>query len=329
MLGRFKHEGANIAVDRSGRVAAYMGDDERGDYLYKFVSREKIDRSGTAKARRHNMTLLDHGTLFVARLTGDGTADGMYDGTGRWVKLTSDRESFVEGMSVAEVLIDTRLAADKVSATAMDRPEDVEPNPVNGRIYAALTNNALRGTDFPVDEANPVGSSQIREELGGPLTPATGNRHGYVLEITERDDRNIARRFRWKLLLVCGDPEDEQTYFAGFPKDKVSPISSPDNVAFDPEGNLWVGSDANALGMNDGLYKVPVRGPERGHVQLFLTVPPGAESTGPFITEDGRSVFVAVQHPGEDDGSTFEQPTSTWPHTASFPRPSVVVTYRP
>ena len=329
MLGRFKHEGANIAVDSSGRVAAYMGDDERGDYLYKFVSRDKIDRSGTAKSRRHNMTLLDHGTLYVARLEGDGSEDGVYDGTGQWLPLASDTESFVPGMSVAEVLIDTRLAADKLSPTGMDRPEDVQPNPVNGRIYAALTNNSERGTTFPVNEANPLGTSMVREELGAPLTEASGNRNGYVLEISEREDRHTARRFRWKLMLVCGDPEAEETYFAGYPKDQVSPISSPDNVAFDTEGNLWVSTDGNSLGSNDGLFKVPVRGPERGHVQQFLTVPVGAECSGPLITRDGRSVFVSVQHPGEDDGSTFEQPVSTWPHSTDFPRPSIVVAYRP
>ena len=337
MLGRFKHEGANIAVDRSGRVAAYMGDDERGDYLYKFVSRDAMDPGDTAAARRHNMTLLDHGTLYVARLTGEDDEDGgvgagddgVHDGTGRWLPLTSDTESYVEGMSVAEVLIDTRLAADTLAPTRMDRPEDVEPNPVNGRIYAALTNNSQRGTTFPANAANPVTTSQVREELGAPLTPASGNRHGYVLELTEREDRHTARRFRWKLMLVCGDPQDPQTYFAGFPKERVSPISSPDNVAFYPSGNLWVTTDGNSLGSNDGLYKVPVRGEERGHVQLFLTVPVGAECTGPLITEDGRSVFTAVQHPGEEDGSTFEQPASTWPHNSDFPRPSVIVTYRP
>ncbi len=329
MLGRLNHEGANIAVDRSGRVAAYMGDDERGDYLYKFVSRDEIDHGGDRRARRHNMTLLDHGTLYVALLTGDGSADGTYDGTGRWVALTSDTESFVPGWSVADVLIDTRLAADAVGPTKMDRPEDVEPNPVNGRVYAALTNNSQRGTSYPADEANPRDRSMVRESLGAPLTEASGNRHGYVLEITEDRDRPVAEEFRWKLLLVCGDPEAEETYFSGFPKDQVSPISSPDNLTFDTEGNLWVATDGNALGSNDGLFKVPVRGAERGHVQQFLTVPPGAESTGPFITRDGRSVFVAVQHPGEVDGSTFEQPASTWPHTHAFPRPSVVVVYRP
>ena len=329
MLGRLKHEGANIAVDRYGRVAAYMGDDERGEYLYKFVSRDKIDRGDDGAARRHNMTLLDHGTLYVARLTGDGTADGMYDGTGRWVKLTSDTESYVPGMSVAEVLINTRLAADKVGPTGMDRPEDVEPNPVNGKVYAALTNNSQRGTTFPANEANPITTSMVREELGAPLTPASGNRNGYVLELTEEDKRPVARDFRWKLLLVCGDPEAPETYFAGYPKDQVSPISSPDNVAFDPAGNLWVSTDGNSLGSNDGLFKVPVKGPERGHVQQFLTVPIGAECSGPLITEDGRAVFISVQHPGEDEGSTFNEPLSTWPHTTDFPRPSIIVSYRP
>src|SRR3712207_3596304 len=233
MLGRFKHEGANIAVDKSGRVAAYMGDDERGDYLYKFVSRDKMDRRQTRKARRHNMSLLDHGTLYVARLRGDGSSDGTFDGTGRWVKLTSDTESFVPGMSVAEVLIDTRLAADKVGPTKMDRPEDVQTNRVNGKIYAALTNNSNRGVEYPTDEANPVGRSMTRETLDGPLVESTGNRNGYVLEITEDGDRHVARNFRWTLLLVCGDPEAPETYFSGFPKERVSPISSPDNIVFD------------------------------------------------------------------------------------------------
>jgi len=329
MLGRFKHEGANIAVDRNGRIAAYMGDDERGDYIYKFVSRDRMSRRDSARARRHNRSLLEHGTLYVARFTGDGAADGTYDGTGRWRRLTSDTESFVDGMSVAEVLIDTRLAADRLGATRMDRPEDIEPNPVTGRVYCALTNNSRRGTTFPTDEANPLATSMVRRTPDAPLTPASGNRNGYVLEITEDGDRPVARDFRWKLLLVCGDPDAPETYFAGYPKDKVSPISCPDNVAFDPEGNLWISTDGNVLGSNDGLFRVPVRGPERGHVEQFLTVPVGAETCGPLITRDGRAVFVAVQHPGETDGSTFESPTSTWPHTHGFPRPSVVVAYKP
>ena len=328
MLGRFKHEGANVAVAPNGQVAVYMGDDERGDYIYKFVSRDKMARGRGRWARKHNLTLLQHGILYVARLDGDGLGDDEYDGRGRWIPLTSDVESYVAGMSVSDVLIDTRLAADKVGPTKMDRPEDIEANPVNGRVYCALTNNSQRGSRFPVDEPNPLASSMVREQLGSPLKPASGNRNGYVLELAEERDRPTALTFRWKLLLVCGDPEAPETYFAGYPKDKVSPISCPDNVAFDPHGDLWISTDGNALGSNDGIFRVPLSGPERGRVAQYLTVPRGAEACGPLVGEDGRSVWVAVQHPGETDGATFTDPGSTWPHSHDFPRPSVVVTYR-
>ncbi|HYO33540.1 MAG TPA: PhoX family phosphatase, partial [Nocardioidaceae bacterium] len=248
MLGRFKHEGANIKVAPDGRVAAYMGDDERGEYIYKFVSKRKMRTGSGEEAREHNMGLLDEGTLYVARFNGDGVADGEYDGEGVWLPLTSDTESFVQGMSVAEVLIDTRLAADTVKPTRMDRPEDIQPNPVNGRIYCALTNNDERGTEFPPNAANPLTSSHIRESLNGPLVSATGNRNGYILEIDEARDDATARRFNWNLFLVCGDPDAPETYFAGFDKDLVSPISCPDNVAFDGAGNLWIATDGNSLG---------------------------------------------------------------------------------
>jgi uncharacterized protein len=329
MLGRLKHEGANVAVDKGGRVGVYMGDDERGDYIYKFVSRDAMAEGDGVRARRHNDSLLDHGTLYVAKLTGDGVDDQEYDGTGQWLPLTTDVESFVEGMSVGEVLIDTRLAADKLGPTRMDRPEDIEHNPVNKKVYCALTNNSQRGSTFPPDEANPITASMVRSGPGEPLTTASGNRNGYVLEITEHNNRPSALEFGWTLLLVCGDPAAPETYFAGYPKEKVSPISCPDNVTFDPTGNLWISTDGNVLGSNDGLFRVPVAGTQRGHVEQFLTVPVGAETCGPLITRDGRSVFVAVQHPGEATGSTFANPLSSWPHTHAFPRPSVVVAYKP
>jgi secreted PhoX family phosphatase len=326
MLGRFKHEGANIQIADSGHAVAYMGDDERGDYLYKFVSADTFDPRDTQAARKRNLRLLTRGTLYVARLTGDGSADGVYDGTGAWIPLTSDTTSYVAGMSVADVLIDTRLAADTVSPTRMDRPEDVQPNPVNGRIYAALTNNSNRGSAYPVDEANPLASSKVRPALGAPLTTASGNRNGYVLELAEDGGDHTGRSFTWTLLLVCGDPEAPETYFGGFPKDKVSPISCPDNVAFDAVGNLWIATDGNVLGSHDGLFRVPVAGPRRGQVEQFLTVPTGAECCGPLVGPDDDSVWVAIQHPGE--GGTFAAPTSTWPGTHAFPRPGVVVAHR-
>ena len=329
MLGRFKHEGATVVLSADGRIVVYSGDDERGDYMYRFVSRLKYKAGGTAADRRHNMRLLDHGTLSVARLRDEAHDPAPeYDGVGRWIPLCSDEESFVNGFSVADVLIDTRLAADMVGPTRMDRPEDIEVNPVNGRIYAALTNNDERGTELPTDEANPLDSSLIREEFGGPLIRADGNNNGYVLEMTPRGDDHGSDRFDWVLMLVCGDPEAPETYFAGYPKDEVSPISCPDNVTFDRRGNLWVATDGNALGSNDGLFAVPTEGSERGNVMQFLTMPVGAETCGPLISRDGRTVFTAVQHPGEVDGATFEDPASTWPHTTRYPIPSVIVTYR-
>src|SRR5690606_34486140 len=136
-----------------------------------------------------------------------------------------------------------------------------------------------------------------------------------------------ATSFRWRLLLVCGDPEDPETYFGGFDKSKVSPISCPDNIAFDGSGNLWLATDGNALGSNDGLFALPVSGPERGYVKQFLTVPIGAETCGPVISSDQRTVFVAVQHPGEVDGASPDDPASVWPF-GDQPRPSVACAWR-
>jgi hypothetical protein len=322
-MGRFKHEGANVIVARNGQVAAYMGDDERFDYLYKFVSDRRFRKGGSAAARRHNLTLLESGTLYVAKLTGDTPAeidgtgklpsDGAFDGTGRWIKLVRGSRSYVEGMTAEEVLVFTRLAGDKVGATKMDRPEDVEPNPQTGKIYAALTNNTNRG----------MGSNPGADEAN----PRNNNKHGQILEITESGGDHTAETFTWSLPIVCADPSDPSSYFAGYDKSKVSPISCPDNVAFDSAGNLWIGTDANAYGNNDGLFATAIEGSERGHLKQFLTVPVGAECTGPFIYHDDRSVFVAVQHPGEVTGATVEKPASTWPD-GDFAKPAVVVSWR-
>ncbi|HSV37636.1 MAG TPA: PhoX family phosphatase [Nocardioidaceae bacterium] len=329
MLGRMKHEGANITIASSGHAVAYMGDDERGDYIYKFVSADLFDPRETQSARRRNMELLTKGTLYVAKFTGDGSEDGVYDGSGIWIPLTTDTESFVPGYSVADVLINTRLAADLVGPTKMDRPEDIEGNPINGKIYCALTNNSNRGNSaMPVNEPNPISSSMTRPQLGAALVTQSGNRNGYILEMTEDGDDHTGTTFTWDLFLVCGDPAAPETYFAGYPKELVSPISCPDNVAFDAAGNLWISTDGAVLGGNDGLYRVPVEGPERGKVECFLTVPFAAECCGPLISQDQKSVFAAMQHPGETTGATFENQTSTWPHTDAFPRPGVIVAYK-
>ncbi|MBC7630932.1 PhoX family phosphatase [Aeromicrobium sp.] len=323
-LGRFKHEAAQPRITSDGRVAVYMGDDERFDYFYKFVSSDKVRHGGSKAAREHNFDLLDHGTLYVARFTGDspvdqidGTgklpSDGQFDGKGEWIPLVSGQRSHVPGMTAEEVLLFTRLAGDAVGATKMDRPEDVEPSPQTGAVYIALTNNSNRGAAGAAgaDEANPRKS----------------NKNGHVIELVERHRDSAATEFAWNILLVCGDPADPSTYFGGYPKEDVSPISCPDNVAFDPYGNLWISTDGNALGSHDGLFGVAVEGPERGRTRQFLTVPTGAETCGPLIERD--RVMVCVQHPGEKDGATVEKPASIWPDgPGRVPRPSVVAVWR-
>jgi secreted PhoX family phosphatase len=203
----------------------------------------------------------------------------------------------------------------------MDRPEDVEPNPKTGKVYLALTNNSSRSL-ATVDEANPV----------------TGNRNGHVIELTETGGQS-GTSFGWSILLLCGDPAvDQKTYFAGFPKELVSPISCPDNVAFDSEGNLWISTDGapSKIGYNDGLFRVPLEGEERGRVQQFLSVPRDGETCGPVIHDQEGMVFVAVQHPGED--GTVAAPNSYFPDyvpshrpdagLVAAPRPSVVQVWR-
>ncbi|MGY1760660.1 PhoX family protein [Geodermatophilus sp. SYSU D00779] len=377
-LGRFKHETANVRIAEDGRVVAYSGDDERFDYIYKFVSRKRYREGDDRATRAHNMTLLEEGDLYVAHFSGDSPAaeidgsgalpsDGEFDGTGRWVPLVQDGRSMIPGKDVAWVLTFTRLAADRLGkqldadgdfpdpanpvvvdpelvATRMDRPEDIQVNPVNGRVYAALTNNSNRtGQDGRpgADEANPVSRSFAFDPEDGRYEERPGNRNGHVIE-WEETGSIAGDTFTWRVFILAGNPEDPGTYFAGYDKSQVSAMSCPDNLEFDPAGNLWISTDGTVLstrnqeagtigGTNDGLFAVPTEGAERGHLKAFLTVPIGAECSGPMIPRDGRSVFVSVQHPGETTGSTRDTPASTWPDRLGerpFPRPSVVVVAR-
>jgi secreted PhoX family phosphatase len=327
-LGRFKHEGATIRLTADRRAVAYMGDDERYDYVYKFVSDEPMMEGETRAAREHNRTLLTRGTLYVARFTGsspageiDGSgrlpADGTFDGSGEWIPLAAGDRSFVDGMSAAEVYVFTREAADKVGATKMDRPEDIEANPRTGTVYMALTNNADRGKADATRTAGP-----------DEANPRVDNKHGHVIELIEEGDDPTATAFGWSILLVCGDPNDPSTYFGGFDKAQVSPITSPDNLTFDTYGNLWISTDSGAaLDINDGLYGVSLEGPTRGRTTLFASVPVGAECCGPVVTEE--FVLISPQHPGDVDDASPDAPASTWPDgPGTQPRPSVVNIWR-
>lgn len=329
-MGRFRHEAANIYVTSDGTVVAYSGDDERFDYMYKFVSAKKVQpgspNGADPTAMAHNLKLLDEGTLYVAKLSSDIPANeidgsgkmpakGTFSGTGTWLPLlrsgpNGQAESLVDGITAQEAAVFTRFAADKAGATKMDRPEDFEANPKTGKVYVTLTNN---------DERGAAGST-------GPdaPNPRNDNKSGQILEIT---DNHAGTDFAWDLLLVCGDPAAADTYFAGFDKTKVSPISCPDNVAFDSHGNLWIATDGNALGSNDGLFAVALEGPNRGETKQFLTVPLGAETCGPVVT--GDLVTVCVQHPGENDENSIDDPLSRWPEGGNgTARPSVVAVWK-
>jgi secreted PhoX family phosphatase len=183
---------------------------------------------------------------------------------------------------------------------------------VNGKVYLVLTNNTRRGTEENpgVDEANP------RPE----------NTYGHIIEITEDGDDHAATTFAWDIFMLCGNPEDEDSYFAGFPKEKVSGIACPDNITFDINGNLWISTDGQpgTLEVNDGLFATPVDGPERGYLKQFFAVVTGAECSGPAFNPDNTALFIAIQHPGE--GGTFEEQISHWPDGGDMPpRPTVVV----
>ena len=154
--------------------------------------------------------------------------------------------------------------------------------------------------------------------------PRVQNKNGQVLEL---EDDHAGTEFVWNLLIVAGDPEAADTYFGGFDKTQVSPISCPDNLAFDSKGNLWISTDGNALDSNDGLFAVVLDGERRGETRQFLTVPAGAETCGPIIQDE--RVIVAVQHPGESDDASADNPASHWPDGGdSQPRPSMVAVWK-
>lgn len=290
-LGRAKHEGAESVVNKDGRVVFYSGDDERFDYVYKFVT------AGTYNAadRAANMDLLDDGTLYVARFNDDGTLDWlpMVHGEG---PLTA--ENGFAGQ--ADVLIEARRAGDVLGATKMDRPEDVQPNEKTGKVYVMLTNNTRRKDD-QVDAAN----------------PRAKNAFGHIIEITEADGDFAATKSTWEVLLKCGDPSVAEVG-ASFSSATTANgwFGMPDNCAIDTEGRLWVSTDGNSAketGRTDGLWAVDTEGAARGTSKLFFRCPVGAEMCGPFFDAAGETLFLAVQHPGDDGLATYEAPATRWP----------------
>jgi secreted PhoX family phosphatase len=293
-------------------VVVYMGDDERFEYVYKFVSRDRYLPGDRAAHRR----LLEHGTLSVARFDADGT--------GQWLELAHGRNGLDAAAgfpSQAEILIDTRTAADRVGATKMDRPEWVAVHPRTGEVYCTLTNNANRGqTDHPGPD---------------PANPRASNVFGHVVRWREEGGQPAATRFAWDVFLLCGDASVADAAKRG--TIKGDSFGSPDGLWVDPRGVLWIQTDAapSALGRGDyaglGNNQMLAADPATGEVRRFLTGPRGCEVTGVVTTPDGTSMFVNVQHPGEPDNARNDpaRPTavSAWPD-GGRPRSATIVIRR-
>ncbi len=332
-LGRFAHEAASTVVAASGHVAVYMGDDDRFEYVYKYVSRDRyVPAAGAANGR-----LLDHGTLYVARFDADGS--------GEWLPLVHAERGPLNAAAgfrdQAEVLINARAAADLLGATLMDRPEDIEVHPISGRIYVVCTRNELRAG---VAQAGRYGNRDI--DLGpNAANPRGRNLWGHILELTEQDGDHRATRFRWEMLLMGGDPAadlltskpalapgapGEQSSFYAGQRDarSLAAFGSPDNIGFDAAGNLWIVTDGEQPdGSNNGCFVCPTAGAGRGALHRFMSGPVDAEICGCTFTPDQQTLFLSVQHPGA--GGALDRPTSHWPDgDGSLPRSSVIAVRR-
>jgi secreted PhoX family phosphatase len=333
-LGRFQHEGANTIVGKTGHVAAYMGDDDKFEYVYKFVTRDRFD----AKNPSANRDLLDHGTLYAARFDADGG--------GEWLPLVHDEKGPLNSgagfASQGDVVIKVRAAADLLGATPMDRPEDVEPSPVTGRIYVACTKTEDRGHT----EGERIWEGRTVDVAPNAANPRADNTSGHIIEIAEAGDDATATRFEWNVFLLAGNPREARyivdarelaaanlkgtdTYFAGYGnRNDLSPVHCPDNLGIDPQGRLWIVTDTDLRDRpNNGCFVVPTGGPHKGLLKQLASGPAGSEISGCEFTPDGRTLFLSIQHPGE--GGTIDNPHSHWPDgTGMQPRASLLAVER-
>lgn len=282
-LGRFKHENAELVIAEDGRVVVYLGDDERGEHIYRFVSRNKYSPTDQTA----NRDLLDDGELFVAKFNEDGS--------GEWLSLTHGQNGLTAEngfASQADILIHARLAATQVGATTMDRPEWVAVHPHEPMVFCTLTNNKNRGL-------------QDNQPVGGP-NPRAENHYGQIVRWLPNAGQHTAKDFRWDLFLMAGNPDIHGgTPYAGSSNITTDNMfNSPDGIGFDQAGRLWVQSDGNYSNQDDfagqGNNQMLCADPKTGEVRRFLTGPVACEITGLAFTPDQKTLFVGVQHPGEE-----------------------------
>ncbi len=305
-LGRFKHENAAYAIAADGRVAVYMGDDERGEFMYRWLSRDAYVPGGDTS------TLLVEGELSVAVFEDDQT--------GRWVPLTPA----TTGMDAAQIAVFTRMAGSRVGATTMDRPEWIAVHPNAAEAYCCLTNNSRRGalTD----------AGTVRTNAGGdPMTvnavnPRETNNYGQIVRWRPANGDHGADSFSWDLYVMAGNPTVADGAYAGSANINAGNLfNSPDGMVIDQTGLIWIqtdGDDSNegayaGMGNNQRLAGDPVT----GRIERFLTGPNGCEVTGLCWSSDRRTMFVGIQHPGDNGGD--------WPdHGGSLARSAIIAVKR-
>ncbi len=285
-LGRIKHENAEVVVNADGHVVVYMGDDEKGEHIYKFVSAKKFD----AKKPKANRDLLDEGTLYVARFA---AVDGKAEGEGEWLELTHGKNGLTAGAGFkdqADVLVHTRLAATVVGATTMDRPEWIAAHPTQAQVYVTLTNNSDRGV-------------KPNQAVNGP-NPRAKNMYGQIVRWSPKGNDHKAHTFTWDIFALAGNPALHKDAYAGSANITAENMfNSPDGLAFDRDGRLWIQTDGDysnakyfaGMGNNQMLCANPVT----GEIKRFLVGPVACEITGIAFTPDQKTMFVGIQHPGE------------------------------
>jgi len=311
-LGRAAHEGAATALTADGRAVVYMGEDSRFEYIYKFVSRDRVKPGGFAA----NRELLDHGTLYVARFD--------VDGSGEWLPLVQGQGPLSADKGFAnqgEVLIKSRQASDALGATKMDRPEWTTVDPITKEVYCTLTNNSNRGAAGQpfMDAANPRSSNTM----------------GQIIRWKEGGDLD-ATKFAWNHLVLAGDPKQGRSEAQGNVKGDT--FGSPDGLMVDARGVLWIQTDASTSTLGKGDYsnlpnnQMLACDPTQGEIRRFLVGPSGCEVTGLTTTPDLKTLFINIQHPGEpaNERSDPERPlaVSKWPDGAGRPRSATVVITR-